>query len=65
MPATTPWIRHVAVAKVLREQYQQPRPAPDPHEGPARDPADYDRPFGLIGGGLDELADAITDGEVA
>jgi len=39
---------HVAAAKVLREQYQQPRPAPDPHEGLVRDLADYDRAFGLV-----------------
>ncbi len=48
---------HVAAAKVLREQYQQPRPTPDPHDGLARDLADYDRAFGLT--------DTITDGEVA
>jgi transposase len=42
---------HVAAAKVLREQYQLPRPA-DPDEGLARDLADYDRAFGLIDGGL-------------
>ena len=44
---------HVAAAKVLREQFQQPRPAPDPHEELVRDLADYDRAFGLIDGGLD------------
>jgi hypothetical protein len=49
---------HVAAAKVLREQFQQTRPAPDPHEGLGRDLADYDRAFGLIDGGM-------TDGEVA
>jgi transposase len=43
---------HVATAKVLREQFQRPRPAPD-HEELVRDLADYDRAFGL------------TDGEVA
>ena len=42
---------HVAAAKVLREQYQQPRPTLDPHEGLARDLTDYDRAFGLIGDG--------------
>ena len=47
---------HVAAAKVLREQFQQPRPAPDPHDGLLRDLADYDRAFGLIDGDL-------TDGE--
>lgn len=52
---------HVAAAKVLREQYQQPRPAPDPHEGLVRDLADYDRAFGLTDG----PTDTITDGEVA
>jgi hypothetical protein len=49
---------HVAVAKVLREQSQLPRPAADPHEGLVRDLTDYDRAFGLIDGGL-------SDGEVA
>ncbi len=49
---------HVAAAKVLREQFQRPRPEPDPHEGMARDLGDYDRAFGLIDG-------ALTDGEVA
>ncbi len=53
---------HVAAAKVLREQYQQPRPAPDPRAEElardlTRDLADYDRAFGLI--------DATTNGEVA
>lgn len=47
---------HVAAAKVLREQYQLPRPAADPDEelgrNLARDLADYDRAFGLIDGGL-------------
>lgn len=46
---------HVAAAKVLRQQYQQPPPAPDPHDELARDLADYDRAFGLTG----------TTGEVA
>lgn len=45
---------HVAAAKVLREQFQQPRPAPDPGKGLARDLAEYDRAFGLT-----------SDGEVA
>jgi hypothetical protein len=54
---------HVAAAKVLREQFQQPRAAADPDEGLARDLADYDRAFGLIDGGLtDSPAD---DEEVA
>ncbi len=52
---------HVAAAKVLREQFQQPRPAADPHDGLARDLADYDRAFGLIDG----PTDGLTDGEVA
>jgi transposase len=52
---------HVAAAKVLREQYQQPRPTPDPEEGLARDLADYDRAFGLT----DALTLELTDGEVA
>ncbi len=55
---------HVGAAKVLREQYQQPRPAPDPHEGLVRDLGDYDRAFGLVDeGGLVE--GGLTDGEVA
>lgn len=41
---------HVAAAKVLREAYQRPRPAPDPDEGLVRDLADYDRAFGLADG---------------
>ena len=54
---------HVAAAKVLREQFQGPRPASDPHEGLVRDLGDYDRAFGLIDGGL---ADGPTgDEEVA
>lgn len=48
---------HVAAAKVLREQFQQPRPAIDPPEGLARDLADYDRAFGL--------AEPLADGQVA
>jgi hypothetical protein len=53
---------HVAAAKVLREQYQQPRPTPDPHDELVRDLADYDRAFGLINGAL---TDSVVDGEVA
>lgn len=49
---------HVAAAKVLREQFGQPRPAPDQHEELVRDLADYDRAFGLIDG-------SPSDGEVA
>ena len=45
---------HVAAAKVLREQFQQPRPATDPHEELVRDLTDYDRAFGLIDGGLSD-----------
>jgi hypothetical protein len=48
---------HVTAAKVLRKQYQHPPPTPDPHQGLARDLADYDRAFGLV--------EALTDGEVA
>ena len=47
---------HVAAAKVLREQFQRPRPAPDPDDALRRDLTDYDRAFGLID-------DARTDGE--
>ena len=53
---------HVAAAKVLREQFQRPRPASHPHEELVRDLADYDRAFGIIDGAL---ADELTDGEVA
>lgn len=65
---------HVAAAKVLREQFQQPRPTTDEHEGLLRDLGDYDRAFGLVDdpvGGLvdgmstDESSDGLTDGEVA
>lgn len=65
---------HVAAAKVLREQFQRSRPAPDPHEELARDLADYDRAFGLIDAGLTPglndgltvgLTDGVMDGEVA
>ena len=52
---------HVATAKVLREQFQQPRPATEEHEGLVRDLADYDRAFGLI----DTAPDGLTNGEVA
>ena len=41
---------HVNAAKQLREQFQLPRPAADPHDGLVRDLADYDRAFGLIDG---------------
>lgn len=54
---------HVAAAKALREQYQRPRPAPDPSEGLVRDLSDYDRAFGLIDAGIDAVA--LSDGEVA
>jgi transposase len=64
---------HVAAAKVLREQFQQPRPAPQEHEGLVRDLVDYDRAFGLVDGFGGEpvgVVDAVTtdelaDGEVA
>lgn len=53
---------HVAAAKVLREQFQRPRPAPDPDQGLGRDLADYDRAFGL----LDSVAGlGAAEGEVA
>jgi hypothetical protein len=42
---------HVMAAKQLREQFQLPRPAADPHDDLVRDLADYDRAFGLIDGG--------------
>ena len=60
---------HVAAAKVLREQYQLPRPVdPDEELGGdlTRDLADYDRAFGLIDGGFtDGVADGLSDGAVA
>ncbi len=40
---------HVASAAVLRRQARQPRPAAD--DEMVRDLADYDRAFGLVGGG--------------
>ncbi len=49
---------HVVAAKVLREEFQCPRPTPDPNEELVRDLADYDRAFGLIDA-------TLTDGEVA
>ena len=52
---------HVASAKVLREQFQQPRPAVDPDRELLRDLADYDRAFGLIEGGLTD--DLVADSE--
>lgn len=45
---------HVAAAKVLREQFGQPRPTSEVHEELVRDLADYDRAFGLIDGSLSE-----------
>jgi hypothetical protein len=53
---------HVATAKVLREQYQQPRPAPDSPDELVRDLADYDRAFGLIDSAQ---ADTVVDEDVA
>jgi hypothetical protein len=47
---------HVVTAKVLREQYQRPRPAPDEHTGLVRDLADYDRAFGLVDATTGEVA---------
>ena len=44
---------HVAAAKVLREQFQRPRPTAGPDGGLARDLADYDRAFGLVDGSVD------------
>ena len=50
---------HVATAKLLRQQFDQPnRPAHDAHQGLVRDLADYDRAFGLVDGLTD-------DGQVA
>jgi transposase len=43
---------HLAAAKLLREQFQRPRPTPNPDEALVRDLADYDRAFGLIDGDL-------------
>jgi transposase len=47
---------HVAAAKVLREQFQRPRPVADPDAGLVRDLADYDRAFGLVDSAADEVA---------
>ena len=41
---------HVTAAKQLREQFQLPRLAADPHDELVRDLADYDRAFGVIDG---------------
>jgi hypothetical protein len=41
---------HVAAAKVLREQFQQPRPAPAGDDVMVADLAEYDRAFGLTDG---------------
>jgi transposase len=54
---------HVATAKLLREQFQRPRPAADPDGALVRDLADYDHAFGLIDSGL--IEGGLTDGEVA
>lgn len=52
---------HLAAAKLLREQFQQPRAADhDADHHLRRDLADYDRAFGLH-----DLADAPADGQVA
>ena len=40
---------HVAVAKLLRQQFQAPRPTSS-DEGLVRDLADYDRAFGIDDG---------------
>ena len=59
---------HLNTAKVLREQFQQPRPARDPHEVLVRDLGDYDRAFGIdsgLVGGLDARPKTRIDGEVA
>jgi transposase len=57
---------HVAAAKVLRERFQQPPPAPDPHDGLVRDLADYDHAFGLTDTLIDAVTiEGLTDGEVA
>jgi hypothetical protein len=52
---------HVVAAKVLREQYQQPRPVSAADDALVRDLADYDRAFGLI----DVAIDGLVEGEVA
>ena len=53
---------HVATAKILRERFQRPQPAPEPQDGLVRDLADYDRAFGLLEA---NLSDGTVDGEVA
>ena len=52
---------HVVAAKVLRVQYQQPRPASAAEDALVRDLADYDRAFGLI----DITTDGLVEDEVA
>jgi len=59
---------HVAVAKLLREQFQRPRPELGPDETLLRDLADYDRAFGLTDSGLTDSGlteGGLADGEVA
>jgi hypothetical protein len=62
---------HVAAAKILREQFQQPRPTPEPHQARVRDLtrdlADYDRAFGLTDAGLSggTLGGSVSGEEVA
>jgi Helix-turn-helix domain of resolvase len=56
---------HLTAAKVLREQYQRPRPETDPHQHLVRDLTEYDCAFGLTDEPVDAVADGLTDGEVA
>ena len=56
---------HVATAKVLREQFQQPRRAAADDDSLVRDLAEYDRAFGLSEDGMRALPGTLTDGEVA
>jgi hypothetical protein len=51
---------HIAAAKVLREQYQLPRPASAAPDALVRDLADYDRAFGLVD---PAMAEGPLDGE--
>jgi hypothetical protein len=56
---------HVVAAKVLREQYQQPRPVPPADDALVRDLADYDRAFGLIDLTTEVTTEVLVEGEVA
>ncbi|WP_425461033.1 Mu transposase domain-containing protein, partial [Leekyejoonella antrihumi] len=57
---------HVATAKTLRQQYQQPRPPTVPDdELLVRDLAEYDHAFGLTSGTVSEPVGDLSDGLAA